>query len=206
MPAIDDGAVFALTRVRAAHRPRLLASIVALAIVGLIAVGALDRRFAPSPASVTAATTAPIATLRAQTGRSSRPPPIASLGGRGISQRFDPAFPNLIVTEASQNGPISVLATRRPSMVTVYGAVNLQQVTRVLVTMQSLDGQPAGSTSAVVPESSGEGKDHLPPLGFNLQLAVPTELVDRILVVQTSAYDKLGRLLATTRSELAPEQ
>jgi hypothetical protein len=122
-----------------------------------------------------------------------------------LSQRFDPAFPSLVVVEASESGPISVLATRRPSMVTVIGAVSLQQVTRILVTLQSLDGQPAGSASEVIPLSVSDGKDPLPPLGFNIWLAVPAGLADRVLVVQTSAYDTRGVLLATTLAQLDPE-
>lgn len=122
-----------------------------------------------------------------------------------LSRRFDPAFPSLIIVQASESGPISVLATRRPSMVTVIGAVSLQQVARILVSMQSLDGQPAGSASTLFPQSATDGRDHLPPLGFNLRLAVPAKLADRVVVVQTSAYDTRGRLLATTRAQLAPE-
>lgn len=122
-----------------------------------------------------------------------------------LSRRFDPAFPSLIIVEASESGPITVLATRRPSMVTVYGAVSLQQVTLILVSIQSLNGQPAGSASAVIPHPASDGRDHMPPLGFNLRLAVPAGLADRVVVVQTSAYDTRGRLLATTRAQLAPE-
>ena len=122
-----------------------------------------------------------------------------------LSRRFDPAFPSLIVVEASESGPITVLATRRPSMVSVFGAVSLQQVARILVTVQSLDGQPAASTSEIFPQSASEGKDHMPPLGFNIWLAVPAGLANRVLVVQTSAYDTRGLLLATTLAQLDPE-
>jgi hypothetical protein len=122
-----------------------------------------------------------------------------------LSQRFDPAFPSLVVVEASESGPIRVLTTRRPSMVTVIGAVSLQPAIRILVTLQSLDGQPVGSASEVIPLLASDGRDHLPPLGFNIWLAVPAGLADRVLVVQTSAYDTRGVLLATTLAQLDPE-
>lgn len=195
MPAIDDGAVFAPTRVRSARRPRILAAVVVVAVVGLIAVGALDRTSAPSLASVTTATSAPIASPRAQTARSSRPPPRASLGAPGITHgRAVGGLP-----------PILLDATRHASTISVHGDLLAQQVTRVLVSLQSLDGQVASSDSVSIPAPVGDGRDPRPPLGFDVELAVPTGLATGVLVVQAQAYDAENRLIASTRVRLAPE-
>ena len=173
----------------------LLGGFVAVGLTGRSAEIPADTSAAASPAGADAA------------GRGTGAPGYGGPRRQDVelSQRFDPGFPSLIVVQASVSGPINLLATRRPSVVSVVGAVSLQRVGRILVSMQSLDGQPAGSASTLFPQRATDGRDHMPPLSFNLRLAVPARLADRVVVVQTSAYDTLGRLLATTRAQLEPE-
>jgi len=198
------GADFEPARLNAPRRRPSIAIVGWLVVlIGFVAIG-LSGRSSEPPADTTAAASPAGA---AADGRATGVPSLGVPPRHDVqlSRRFDPAFPSLIVVQASESGPISLLATRRPSLITVLGAVSLQQVTRILVTVQSLDGQPAASASEVIPLSASDGKDHMPPLGFNIWLAVPAGLADRVLVVQTSAYDTRGLLLATTLAQLDPE-
>jgi hypothetical protein len=200
---LPERADFEATGITGPHRRPSLAVLGWLVVLaGFVAIG-LTGRSNGTRADTTGAASPAGADAD---GRAAIPTP-GGLQPRDVplSRRFDPAFPSLVVVEASESGPIAVLATRRPSMVTVVGAVRLQQVARILVTVQSLDGQPAGSASEVIPLSVSDGKDHLPPLGFNIWLAVPAGLANRVLVVQASAYDTRGLLLATTLAQLDPE-
>jgi hypothetical protein len=120
------------------------------------------------------------------------------------SPSADPLVPTVVVVASSQAGPLSVRATRRSMTVSIRGELTGSDATRVLVSMQALDGQPAGSAWVWIARPTRPGPV-LQPTPFDVQLDIPLRISDRVLVVQTSAYDGDGRLLVTTRVQLAPE-
>ena len=124
------------------------------------------------------------------------------------SPGFNPAspFPRPRNAEAtSLPGPINLDATRQPSAVFVHGDVFAQQVTWVSVSLQTLDGQVGGWASVSIPGAAGDGRDHRPALGFDVELAVPTTMAAGVLVVQANAHNAEGGLIASTRVRLEPE-
>jgi len=197
----DDGsherrpasATFAAEPVRGSRRPPIL-FVAWLVVLGAVVALGLSGRAADSgtEAGVAAVAAAPslVATAR----------PAATL-----SRRFDPAYPSLIVTAATEPGPIQFQAVRSPSSISVHGATNTQQVARILVTVQSLDGRLAGSTSTRIRGPSGDGADHLPPQAFVLSLPMPARIGARVVVVEAAAYSAGGTLVASARVWLEPE-
>jgi hypothetical protein len=174
MPVIDNGAVFEPTRVRPARGPRMLAAVAGLAVVGLIAVGALDRQVTPSAES-SAATPA---------SKSSRPPPQASLGAQGI--------PNESVSDAVLELDV------RPSGTDlfIHGDVFSLAVSRVSVTLEDPFGHVAAKTTLDVPGGSTAFRIGALPR-FDVHFLLPQEIRHDGFVVLATALDGRGVELAT---------
>ena len=83
--------------------------------------------------------------------------------------------------------------------------MSVQQVTQVIVSLQSPDGQVVDSGSVTIPAAVGDGRDHRPPLAFDVELAVPTILATVVLVVQAQAFNAEDGLIASTRVRLEAE-
>jgi hypothetical protein len=202
------GAVFAPTSVQGARRPRIVILLLVVAVGGLIALAALGGT-APTPqsAAVEEATESPAATVVAQAQRSSRPPPRASLHPPGVvlSRRFDPAFPNLIVVEAGQTRTLAIEATRRPSMVAIHSAVFAQQATRAVFILHTLDGEVADSIAMLDPAMLADGRDVRPSWPIAVELAIPTAVASKVLVVEAEVYGADDARIDTIRLQLAPE-
>jgi hypothetical protein len=186
-------ATFAAERVPGSRRPPILLVGWVLVLGGIVALGLSGRAPDPGPepggvALVPAPSLVPTH------------PPAATL-----SRRFDPAYPSLIVTAVTEPGPIQFQAVRSPSSIAVHGTTNTQQVARVLVSVQSLDGRLAGSTSTRIRGPYGDGADHLPPQAFVLSLPMPARIGVRVVVVEAAAYSAGGELVASARVWLEPE-
>src|SRR5205809_800290 len=68
----EDGAVFAPAQVRTSRGPRFLGAVVALALGGLVAIGAVDRLMSPDLATADRVSDRPVA---AQARSTPTPPP-----------------------------------------------------------------------------------------------------------------------------------
>lgn len=187
--ASEDIAVFAPTRVRGARRSRILASIVVVALGGLVAVGALDRQADPNGTSAIAASLAPAATLRAQTARSSRPPPRASLGTHG--QAVD-AVLRIDVRPAG-------------SHLFIHGDVFSLDVARVSVTVEDSAGHVAATKAVEVPGGSTAFRLGAVPR-FDIHFFLPDEVQADGFVVSATALDSAGHKLATLAESVARAQ
>jgi hypothetical protein len=187
-------ATFAAERVPGSRRPPILLLGWVLVLGGIVALGLSGRAPDPGAGPGTAAISSERPALVPT------PPPVATL-----SRRFDPAYPSLIVTAATEPGPIQFEAVRSPSSIAVHGTTNTQQVARVLVSVQSLDGRLAGSTSTRIRGPYGDGADHLPPQAFVLSLPMPARIGVRVVVVEAAAYSAGGELVASARVWLEPE-
>jgi hypothetical protein len=190
-----EGAAFAGARIGGSRRPPVFFVGWLVVLGSVVAVGLSGRPADPATDAVARATEpAPAATVALTAG----PRPV-------LSRRFDPAYPSLIVSAATEPGPIQFEAVRSPSSISVHGATNTQQVVRVMVTVQSPDGQLAGSTSTRIRGPNGDGGDHLPPQWFFADVPMPPRVGATVVVVKASAYDTGGRLVATARVWLDPE-
>jgi hypothetical protein len=139
------------------------------------------------------------------------PPPSGSPAGpklvdAAISRRFDPAFPSLVVAaETNTNGPIILRAIRNPTVVRVHGDIRIQQVAMVRFTLRAVYGTEAGTLSVPIRQPMGDGNDHGPTPDLDVSLAVPTDLVNRVVVVQVVAYGPRGALIDAASVEIDPE-
>jgi len=123
----------------------------------------------------------------------------------GLSQRFDPAFPGLIVVESGETTGLAIRATRRPSAVAIHGSVLAQGSTAVQFSMQGLDGQVVRSVVLDVPELLADGRNRLPSWPMDLELAIPTALAATALVIEADLYGPGGGRIDRIRLRLAPE-
>lgn len=183
--AAEDGAVFAPTRVKGARRPRILASLVVVAVGGLIAIGALDRQAPPESAAVAASTDGPTGTLRAQTARPSRPPPSASIQLPGPS--------------GGRPGPSQVIDLDvRPagSHLFIHGDVFSLDVVRVTVRLEDSAGNIAATRSVDIPGGSTAFRIGAVPR-FDVHFVLADEIQADGFVVSATALDSAGHRLTT---------
>jgi len=192
--AREDGAVFAPTRVRGARGPRVVATVVLGTVGALVAVGALDRAPAPNRAAVAPSSEAPAATLRAQTVRSSRPPPRASAGAAASSP--DPALDAVFDFDIRPAG----------SHLFIHGDVFSLAVTHVRVTLEDAAGHVADRVSVDVPGGSRAFLLGAVPR-FDVHFFLPDEVQADGYVIAATALDSKGHRLATLEQRVprAPE-
>jgi hypothetical protein len=178
--APPDDVVFAPARVRGPRSPRIVASVVALAIAALIAVGALNRE--PASEEVAVAPPAPAVTAGAQTVRPSRPPrpSVAEPGPSG-----DPALGAVFDLDVRPAG----------SHLFVHGDVFSLAVTRVRVTVADAAGHVAERTSVAVPGGSRSFLLGAVPR-FDVHFILPDEIQADGFVVSAVALDAKGRRVA----------
>ena len=172
--AAEDGAVFASVKVTGRRRPRILASVLVVAIGGLIAVGAFDRGVAPPQAASVADATAaakPPATARptAQAFRS-REAPAAQLMDLAIR----PAGPDLFV----------------------HGDVFSLDVARVTIRLEDSSGDVAQTKSVDIPGGSTAFRIGAVPR-FDVHFLLATEVQADGFMVSATALDAAGRSLTT---------
>lgn len=121
-----------------------------------------------------------------------------SVGGRPS------ASPAMAPVQTSGPGPIQLQARRHPETIFVHGDVFGQRITWVFVSLQGEDGRVAGWASVSVPGSASEvGSSGRPALRFDVEVAVPADFSDGPLLVQATAYDALGSLVATAVVRMA---
>lgn len=125
--------------------------------------------------------------------------------GVELSRRFDPSFPGLIVVEAGETAGLEIKATRRPSAVSIQGAVLAHGSTAVLFSMHGLDGAVARSVMLGVPELLADGRNHRPSWPMDVELAIPTDLAATALVIEADLYGPGGGRIDRIRLRLAPE-
>ena len=132
--AAADGAVFAPTRVETSQGHRILASIVLLALAGLIGIGALDRAAAPDFASIAIASQGPIPTRSSPAASIPASVPFRKLVGPAQYFELDirPAGSDLFI----------------------HGDVFSIAVSRVTVRLQDSAGNVAATRSVDVPGGS----------------------------------------------------
>ena len=191
--ASDDSAVFAPTRVGGARRSRVLASIVVVALGGLVAVGALDRGADQSGTSAITASHVPAATLRAQIPRSSRPPPRASLGAPGNAP--GQAVDALLRIDVRPAG----------SHLFIHGDVFSLDVARVSVTVADSAGHVAATKAVEVPGGSTAFRLGAVPR-FDVHFILADEVQADGFVVSATALDSAGHKLATLAESVARAQ
>src|SRR5689334_2186461 len=140
--ARDDGATFAPAQVRSSRAPRILASVVVVAVGAMVAVGALNRDPDAGSVAVTPPSEAPAATLRAQTARSSRPPPRPTAGppasGGGSTSR------QIFALDVRPAG----------SHLFIHGDVFSLEVARVRVKLEDAAGHVAATRAVDLPGGS----------------------------------------------------
>ena len=186
--AREDGAVFVPARVRGSRGPRLLATLVVVAVGGMIAVGALDREPARGAASVAGATadSAVVAndhtpTSTPRTARTELP-----------SNRFtnDPIVQ-----------PIGFDVRSAGSHLFIHGDVFSLAVSRVLVKLEDLTGHVADTRSVDVPGGSTAFR-----LGavsrFDVHFFLPDEVQADGFVVSATALDSAGHRLTTVEERI----
>jgi hypothetical protein len=177
--AAEDGAVFAPVRVTGGRRPRILASVVVVAIGGLIAVGAFDRGAAPPQAASIADATAaanPTATARptAQAFRSSEAP-----AAQLMDLAIRPAGPDLFV----------------------HGDVFSLDVARVTVRLEDSSGDAAQTKSVDIPGGSTAFRIGAVPR-FDVHFLLATEVQADGFIVSATALDAAGRSLTTLLQQI----
>ena len=192
--AREDGAVFAPARVRGSRRPRILASIVVIAVGALIAIGALDRQPDAGSVAVAPSSETPATTFRAEMARSSRPPPHGSVappgrvGGSPIGQVLDfdirPAGSHLFI----------------------HGDVFSLDVTRVRVRIMDAAGHVAASRAVDIPGGSTAFLIGAVPR-FDVHFFLPDEVQADGYVVSATALDSKGHRIVTLEQHVprAPE-
>jgi len=187
------------------RRPSLFMAGWVVLLGGVVALGIIGR-WGEASGAAGAAQAASLADAagdaRASSGHTDggpRPP------GLELSHRFDPAFPSLVVVEAGETGSLAVEATRRPSTVTIHGAVLAAGATAVRFSMQGLDGEVARSVALGVPELLADGRNHRPSWRMDLEMAIPTALAATALVIEADLYGPGGGRIDRIRLRLAPE-
>jgi len=188
--ARDVGAVFVPTRVRGSHGGRILGSVVVVVAGALLALGALDRSPESSDVAVAPASQAPAATLRAQTARSSRPPPRASPPAEPGAH--DPALHAVFDFDVRPAG----------SHLFIHGDVFNLAVTHVRVTLEDAAGHVADRVSVEVPGGSRAFLLGAVPR-FDVHFFLPDEVQADGYVVAATALDAKGHRLATLEQRVA---
>ena len=191
-PIREDGATFALTRVRSGRAPRLLALGALVAVGGFVGIGVLERAVDPGPA--------PAADVAIATPKSAVPATPPGHGREDPGQRFSnrppPVGSTLPVSDVLQ-------LDLRPagSHLFVHGDVFSLSVTVVVVSIEDRDGHVADTRSVQVPGGSTAFR-----LGannrFDTLFNVPDELMGEGLLVRASAYDARGRILAALQEPI----
>ena len=182
--AREDGAVFAPARVRGSRSPRILASVVVIAVGALVAIGVLDRQ--PDAGNVAVAPTlaAPAATLQAETARSSRPPPRGSIASPGT-------------VRGSPIGSVLDFDVRPAgSHLFIHGDVYSLDVTRVRVRIKDAAGHVAATTSVDIPGGSTAFLIGAVPR-FDVHFFLPDEVQADGYVVSATALDSKGHRIVT---------
>ena len=192
----EDGAVFVPAKVRTSRGSRFLAVSVALALGGLVAIGAFDRlSTSDQPASGRAPVGPAVAQARSTPGtRASREP----VTPQEPSERFT-------------NGPEVAPRPRPPAMVAldlrpagshlfVHGDVFSRAVVRVSVDLEDSQGSPVAATESVkIPGGSTAFRLGAVPR-FDVQFSVPDEVMGEGMWIAVTAYGDSGKALATVRA------
>jgi hypothetical protein len=182
----EDGAFFAPVRVNGARRPRILASLVVVAIGGLVAIGALERGAAPpQTATVANASAAPAASVPVPTPRSSRPRPQASgqapgtVDGRGGDMRY-----------------IELAVRPAGSDLFIHGDVFSLDVARVTVRLEDSAGHVAATKAVDIPGGSTAFRIGAVPR-FDVHFLLADKVQADGFMVSATALDSAGRKLTT---------
>jgi len=194
----EDGAVFEAARVRVTRGPRFVAIGVALALGGLVGLGAINRVMTPDKPVSGRATDGP-AVAQAQTTSLARASP-------------EPTTPQER-TDRFVNGPDlpSPTAARvialdlRPvgGDLFVHGDVFSLAVVRVSVDLEDSQGSPvAAAASVTIPGGSTAFRLGAVPR-FDVQFSVTDEVSGEGVWVTVAAYGDTGARLATVR-QLVP--
>jgi hypothetical protein len=203
MPAMDDdrdsgpredGAVFAPTTVRQARGPRVLASLVVIALGGLIAIGALDRGSDADTGSVADSTGSPTATLRAQTAKASRSP-IASRVPTTPHERTERLGPGGTASPESVD-VMSVDVRPAGSHLFIHGDVFSLAITRVSVSLEDTLGNVAAQKTVEVPGGSTAFLLGAVPR-FDVHFFLPDEVRGDGFLMSTTALDAHGKQIET---------
>ena len=151
-----------------------------LAVGALIAVGALDKRAAPSDGvDVARVSDASAATLPAQTARSTRTPPRAPLAAPGSPE-------SVLVLDVRPAG----------SHLFIHGDVFSLAVTRVAVTIEDAAGRVAQTKAVDVPGGSTAFRLGAVPR-FDVHFFLPDDIQADGFIVSATALDAGGHDLAT---------
>jgi hypothetical protein len=190
--AAEDGAVFAPVRIRGARRPRILASLVILAISGLVAIGALDRGAAPpGTATGAGAAEAPAASGAAPTPHSTPNRPRASGPVSGA-------------VDALGGGARYMELAIRPAGgdLFIHGDVFSLEVARVSVRLEDPAGNVAATRSVDIPGGSTAFRiGSVPRFEVHFTLGDDAQAVG--FMISATALDSAGRRL-TTLLQLIP--
>jgi len=184
--ADDDGAFFAPVRVNGARRPRILASLVVVAVGGLVAVGALERAAAPpQTATVGDATAAPAASVPAPTPAGSRPRAQASGQAPGTVDALggDARYIELAVRPAGTD-------------LFIHGDVFSLDVARVTVRLEDRAGNVAATKSVDIPGGSTAFRIGAVPR-FDVHFLLADKVRADGYLVSATALDSAGRKLTT---------
>jgi hypothetical protein len=74
----------------------------------------------------------------------------------------------------------------------------------VFLSIQTDNGRVAGWTSLSFPNAVGSADEDPPALRFDVELAVPTDMLADRLWTQANIYDSIGRQVGTARLEVPP--
>jgi hypothetical protein len=111
-----------------------------------------------------------------------------------------PGFPaDVMPVQTSGPGPIQLQAQRHAGRVFVHGDIYASDITWVFFSLQGSDGRIAGWASVSVPGSVGPAAaSGGPGMGFDVELAVPSDFYEGALVVLAHAYKPHGVLVSAT--------
>lgn len=195
----EDGAIFAPTQVRRSGTPRILASVVLIALGGLIGIGALDRVLGQG------------APVTPQTGGGPGPSKVQATAPGHTREDPGQRYTNGPEIGPSRTGPPGQPAEvlhvdPRPagSHLFVHGEVFSLNVVVVVVSLEDASGNVADLQSVKL---QGGSTAFLlgPNARFDALFNVPDELMGEGLWVHANAYDTYGRILdAVQQPVIAP--
>jgi hypothetical protein len=189
----EEGAVFAPTRVRGARGQRVLASLVVVALGGLIGVGALDNVAEPQPDGQQIALVGPsIGAAPASTTdphRDSRPPPH---GGLPTGAPHGAAHLSLMDLDLRPAG----------SHLFVHGDLYSLDIVRVVVKLEDSAGQVAARQIVDIPGGSTAFMLGAVPR-FDAHFFLPDEVQADGYSISATALDAKGHRLVTVARPVA---
>jgi hypothetical protein len=191
---VPESASFDVARVgprRRGRQPAIVLGFVAL-LAAVVAIGVGGRTPpAPSGPPPVAAVSPGAAATPPEASATHAPPP-------------NPG-PTRALVIAGLGGPLELRIRRPAASIFVHGDVFAPNVTWVYISLQDATGDVEGFASVSVPGAAGPRSTEGPSLRFDIDVAIPSDLVGADVWVQAIAYDATGAVVGTTRIGIRPD-